>query len=383
VTVHTPPVFEKVGPERQIVSLRKGGSKGYTDAVSTAIHQVMSADPRVAVITAAMCQGNKLEKVRSDFPARFFDVGICESHAVAFAAGLAKTGMKPIVDIYSTFLQRSFDQIFQEVALQKLPVVFTLDRAGLTGPDGPTHHGTYDTAYLRIFPNFTVMAPGDELDMAPMLKFALAQPGPVSMRYPKASLEKVERSPAPLELGKAEVLEWGDDAILVAYGTLLPTCVEAAERLRAEGLSVGVANARFVKPLDRETLLKAVENARLVVTVEEGTLEGGFALLCWRQRTRRAGLRNVVRLGLPDRFVEHAERAELFADLGLTFPASARRFDSRWASAESVERACRLTGRLTRRDCTAAPGRGSGGQANGSRLPACPRLPGCMTADHA
>src|SRR5262245_52414262 len=200
----------------------------------------MSADPRVSVITAAMCQGNKLEKVRSDFPARFFDVGICESHAVAFAAGLAKSGVRPIVDIYSTFLQRSFDQIFQEVALQNLPVTFTLDRSGLTGPDGPTHHGVFDTAYLRIFPNFTVMAPGDEQDVAPMLRFALQHDGPTSMRYPKASLEKVERAVAPLEHGQAEVYEWGDDGMLVAYGSLFPTCVKAAQLLQQEGLSIGV-----------------------------------------------------------------------------------------------------------------------------------------------
>src|SRR5207244_12782382 len=149
-------------------------------------------------------------KVRSDFPARFFDVGICEAHAVAFAAGLAKAGLRPIVDIYSTFLQRSYDQMFQEVALQNLPVTFTLDRAGLTGPDGPTHHGVFDTAYTRLFPNFVVMAPGDELDVAPMLRFALEQPGPVSMRYPKASLGKVERAVTPVAPGVAEVLDWGD-----------------------------------------------------------------------------------------------------------------------------------------------------------------------------
>jgi 1-deoxy-D-xylulose-5-phosphate synthase len=318
VTYHTPPVFEKVGPERTILSLRRGGSKAYTDAVSSAIYQAMESNPYVSVITAAMCQGNKLEKVRKDFPARFFDTGICESHAVAFAAGLAKSGTRPIADIYSTFLQRAFDQLFQEVALQNLPVTFCLDRAGLTGPDGPTHHGVFDTVYLRLFPNFIVMAPGDELDVAPMLRFALTQKAPVALRYPKANLEKVERGVAPIELGQAEVHEWGDDAMLIAYGTLFTNCVKAAERLRAEGLSVGVINARFVKPLDKQTLLRAVEEVPLVVTVEEGTLEGGFgsALL---EAANAAGLdtRQIVRLGIPDRFVEHGERHELLADLGL------------------------------------------------------------------
>src|SRR5436309_4815574 len=186
----------------------------------------MKEDVSVSVITAAMCQGNKLEKVRADFPERFFDTGICESHAVAFAAGLAKAGMRPIVDIYSTFLQRSFDQIFQEVALQDLPVTFCLDRAGLTGPDGPTHHGVFDTTYLRLFPNFVVMAPGDEADVAPMLRFALGHAGPVSMRYPKAGLEKVDRGVAPIELGQAEIYEWDPDGMLITYGTLFATCVK-------------------------------------------------------------------------------------------------------------------------------------------------------------
>ena len=151
----------------------------------------MTNNPRVTVMTAAMCQGNKLEQVRDAFPDRFFDTGICESHAVAFAAGQAKAGLRPIVDIYSTFLQRSYDQIFQEVALQNLPVTFMLDRAGLTGPDGPTHHGCFDLGYLRVFPNMVVMAPGDRLDLPPMLDFALTFPGPVAIRYPKATAEDV------------------------------------------------------------------------------------------------------------------------------------------------------------------------------------------------
>jgi 1-deoxy-D-xylulose-5-phosphate synthase len=318
VTYHTPPVFEKVGPQRTIVALKRGGAKAYTDAVSAAIYQALQDDPKTTVITAAMCQGNKLEKVRDTFPNQFFDTGICESHAVAFAAGLAKAGTRPIVAIYSTFLQRAFDQLFQEVALQNLPVTFCLDRAGLTGPDGPTHHGVFDTVYLRLFPNFVVMAPGDELDVSPMLRFALSHSGPAAMRYPKASLEKVDRDVAPMELGQAEIFEWGPDGVLIAYGSLFPTCVKAAERLRQDGIEIGVINARFAKPLDRPTLLRAVEQLPLVVTVEEGTLEGGFgsALL---EAANEAGLdtRHITRLGLPDDFIEHAERGELLASLGL------------------------------------------------------------------
>ncbi len=339
VTYHTPPVFEKVGPERTILSLKRGGSRAYTDAVSGAIYNAMQDDTRVAVITAAMCQGNKLEKARADFPTRFFDTGICESHAVAFAAGLAKSGARPIVDIYSTFLQRSFDQIFQEVALQNLPVVFTLDRSGLTGPDGPTHHGVFDISYLRIFPNFVIMAPGDELDVAPMLKFALSHSGPASLRYPKANLERVDRPAAPVELGQAEVYEWGEDGVLIVCGSLFPTCVKAAVALSEEGLNIGVINARFVKPLDRTTLLRAIEEMPLVVTVEEGTLEGGFGSAVL-EAANSAGVdtSHVLRLGLPDRFIEHGERGELLADLGLDVSglcATVRR-----ALARKVEKDC-------------------------------------------
>jgi 1-deoxy-D-xylulose-5-phosphate synthase len=319
VTYHTPPVFEKVGPERTVLAFKKSSARAYTDAASAAIYDAMKADSKVAAITAAMCQGNKLEKVRKDFPNRFFDVGICESHAVAFAAGLAKSGARPIVAIYSTFLQRAYDQLFQEVALQDLPVTFCLDRAGLTGPDGPTHHGVFDISYLRLFPNFVVMAPGDEQDLAPMLRFALEQPHPVSLRYPKSNLEKVERPDCPIELGQAEVYEWGSDGALVAFGSLFPTCVQAAKKLRQEaGLDLAVINARFAKPLDKATLIRAVEELPFVITVEEGTLEGGFGSAVL-EAANAAGLdtRGIVRLGIPDRFVEHADRGELLHDLGL------------------------------------------------------------------
>lgn len=321
VTYHTPPVFEQVGPNWRVMSFKKSGGKGYTDAISFALHEAMQSDPKVAVMTAAMCQGNKLEKVREDFPDRFFDVGICESHAVAFAAGMAKAGMRPVVDIYSTFLQRSFDQIFQEVCLQNLPVVFLMDRGGLTGPDGPTHHGVFDIPYMRLFPNMVCMAPGDESDVAPMLRFALKSISPISLRYPKANLENVERAnPTPaLELGKSEVISWGEDGCFIAFGTLLSNCVAAAKKLKAEGLDIGVINARFVKPLDKEVILKAVETLPVVVTVEEGTVEGGFGSAVL-EAANAAGLdtRNIVRRGIPDRFIEHGDRNELLSDCGLS-----------------------------------------------------------------
>jgi 1-deoxy-D-xylulose-5-phosphate synthase len=341
VTFHSPPIFDKIGPNGSILSMKKGSSKAYTDAAAAAIRDAMTLDEKVVVLTAAMCQGNKLEKVRNEFPKRFFDTGICEGHAVAFAAGMAKAGAKPIVDIYSTFLQRSFDQIFQEVALQNLPVIFTMDRAGLAGPDGPTHHGVFDIPYMRLFPNMTLMAPGDEIDFAPMLQFALAHSGPTSLRYPKANVERLPRSSdhAPIELGKAEVLEWGADGCFIAFGTIANDCVKAARALRDEGLEIGVINARFAKPLDKELICRAIETLPLVVTAEEGTLEGGFGSAVL-EAANAAGLdtRNVIRRGIPDRFVEHGDRAELLADLGLDAAGLAetvRRFRDEFASRDS------------------------------------------------
>ncbi|MCL6504896.1 MAG: 1-deoxy-D-xylulose-5-phosphate synthase [Pirellulales bacterium] len=316
VFFHTPAPFERCA--NGSVQVKKSPARSYTHIASEAIYQAMQANPGVTVITAAMCQGNNLERVRDTFPKQFFDTGICEAHAVAFAAGQAKAGLRPIVDIYSTFLQRAYDQIFQEVALQGLPVVFMLDRAGLTGPDGPTHHGMFDLAYLRVFPNMVVMAPGDAADLPAMLAFALQQQVPVAIRYPKAAAEHVKRQLAPLELGRAEVLEWGHDLTLVCCGTQLHAATQAAAGLRGEGYDVGLINARFVKPLDAETLLRAVDGSRVVVTIEEAALHGGFgsALL---EAAADAGLDagHVHRLGIPDRFIEHGERAELLADLGL------------------------------------------------------------------
>jgi 1-deoxy-D-xylulose-5-phosphate synthase len=290
VFFHTPAPFE-CDDDDCIVSIKKSSARAYTDVASTAIGACLRRDPRVTVITAAMCQGNKLEPVREEFPERFFDVGICESHAVAFAAGQAKAGCRPIVDIYSTFLQRSFDQVFQEVALQNLPVTFMLDRAGLTGPDGPTHHGSYDLGYMRLFPNMTVLAPGDEHDLVAMLDWALVHPGPVAIRYPKAGVENHPGPRAAVERGRCETLRRGPDGLIVACGTLLGAALAAAGRLALEGTSVTVVNARFVKPLD-PAVLEAINDARL----PSGP---------------------VHRMGLPDRFVDHGERGELLAELGL------------------------------------------------------------------
>jgi 1-deoxy-D-xylulose-5-phosphate synthase len=316
VLFHAPPQFERRADK--VVQLKKSSIRTFTHAASSAIFQQLTGNPCVTVITAAMCQGNNLEKIRDAYPDRFFDVGICEGHAVAMAAGQAKAGLRPIVDIYSTFLQRSYDQIFQEVALQNLPVTFMLDRAGLAGPDGPTHHGAFDLGYLRVLPNLVVMAPADEHDLAQMLDMALQHNGPCAIRYPKGAVPTIESERTGLKFGKAEILSWGDDGAIVCCGALLPSCLEAARLVRDEGLNVGIINARFVKPLDVATILRAIRECEFVVTVEEAALMGGFGSAVV-EAAADAGIdaSHVRRLGIPDRFIEHAERAELLADLGL------------------------------------------------------------------
>jgi 1-deoxy-D-xylulose-5-phosphate synthase len=323
VFFHTPPAFEDQCGLPQ--PKKSSTNPAYTNVARDAILHQMRCNAKVTVLTAAMCQGNKLEPVRDEFPDRFFDVGICESHAVAFAAGQCKAGLRPIVDIYSTFLQRSYDQIFQEVALQNLPVTFMLDRAGLTGPDGPTHHGCFDMAYVRVFPNIVMMAPGDAHDLETMLDFALHHEQPCGIRYPKDNAERLPGERAKVELGKAEVLSWGRDGNILCAGTLLSACLKAAEQLRNEGLDVGVINARFVKPIDREIVERAAREGGFLVTVEEGCLAGGFGSAVL-ETASDLGLETtrIRRLGLPDQFIEHGERGDLLSSLGLDAPGIAR-----------------------------------------------------------
>tara|TARA_Y100001968_G_scaffold158759_1_gene145189 strand:+ start:582 stop:2480 length:1899 start_codon:yes stop_codon:yes gene_type:complete len=318
-TFHAPPVFERV--EGKAVFQERSSSTGllnYTNHARDAIEQQMTQRDDVTCMTAAMCQGNKLEPVRDRFPERFFDVGICEGHAVAFAGGQCKAGARPIVAIYSTFLQRSYDHIFQEVCLQDLPVTFMLDRAGLAGPDGPTHHGVFDLGYLRVFPNISIMAPADQHDMRLMLEFALNHDSPTAIRYPKGVSPEIAREPAAVEYGKSEVLSTGKDGTILALGAMVEPSLKAAEKLQADGLDVGVVNARFVKPLDEHVMTDVLRNSPFVVTVEEAALIGGFgsAVLEFAAE-RRLNTSHVCRLGIPDIFVEHGERSELLRDLGL------------------------------------------------------------------
>ena len=326
-----------------------GKERSFTDWARCAIYRAMKRDPRVCVVVAAMTQGNMLEAARAEFPDRFFDVGICEAHAVNFAAGLAKAGMRPIVDIYSGFLQRAYDHLFQEASLQNLPIIFALDRAGLVGADGPTHHGVYDLSYLRPFPNITTIAPGDACDMARAFEFALTLDGPTAIRYPKTNAARIRREVAPFELGRAEVLRDGTDgAFVVCGGEILKTALDLAEDF-ARGavpgrpaLDVGVVNARFVKPLDRERVLAPLRKGIPTVVVEENALAGGFTSAVL-EAANDEGLdaRFLLRKGVPDAFIPCGSRAEQLADVGLDRAGLLAAFD------EIRARVARLTGAQT------------------------------------
>ena len=318
VKFHAPAPFQKAGDG--IIPLKTSSSRTYTDAVSDVLLGGLFARLQGRRDHRRDVRGEQAPADPRDLPRQFFDVGICESHAVAFAAGMAKTGARPVVDIYSTFLQRSYDQIFQEVALQDLPVVFCLDRAGLVGADGPTHHGSYDLAYLRVFPNLVVMAPGDEKDIGPMFDFALAHDSPVALRYPRANLDIIERDVQPVELGQAEILEWETDGMLAGLrgdGGHLPAGGRAAaQRSTACGSAWSTPGSS-----SRSTARRSARRSRSAgssLTVEEGCLMGGFGSAVL-EAANDAGLptTHVRRLGLPDRYVMHAERDEQLAEVGL------------------------------------------------------------------
>jgi 1-deoxy-D-xylulose-5-phosphate synthase len=309
------------GQNKDLQITNHGQPITYTEHVRNAIENLMQTNDRICVITAAMCQGNMLEPIREKFPDRFFDVGIAEAHAVTFAAGLAKAGMLPIVDIYSTFLQRAYDQIFQEVSLQNMPMIFAIDRAGLSGPDGPTHHGVFDLGYLRPFPNLVVMAPGDALDIEPMFQFAAALTStlknPVAIRYPKATAEVIGRELTPIQLGKSEVIRKGGDGVIAVCGSFLDVAQRGAEKLQGE-IDLGIINARFVKPLDTEMILQPLREGKFLLTFEEGLLAAGFgSAVLEAANDEHLDTRKLRRLGIPDHYVEHGERSELLADLGL------------------------------------------------------------------
>ncbi|MGV8082460.1 MAG: 1-deoxy-D-xylulose-5-phosphate synthase [Coriobacteriia bacterium] len=317
----SPDTFHGIGP----FSVETGepdhgsGPVTYTAAFSAALVAEAEKDPAIVAITAAMPFGTGLDRFAARFPRRFFDVGIAEGHAVGMAAGMAAGGLKPVVAIYSTFLQRAYDQLVTDVALQGLHVVFCLDRAGLVGEDGPTHHGVFDLTYLRSIPGMMVLAPADEAELADALHTALAAKGPVAIRYPRGAGKGIlPREPLLLEAGVAEVRRTGDDVALLAVGRMTGVCEKAAELLGREGVSASVINMRWVKPLDRDTIAWAAERHGLVVTAEENTLMGGFgAGVCEILADLELEV-PVLRLGIPDSFVPHGGMKRLLADVGLT-----------------------------------------------------------------
>ena len=314
----------KVGAEdSKPVSVPAPSGPPFTSVFSGALVRAAERDARVRAVTAAMPSGTGLDAFALRFPGRFFDTGITEQHAVAMSAGLARAGMRPVAAIYSTFLQRGFDQVFQEVALQGLPVLFCLDRAGFVGQDGPTHNGVFDIAYLRALPGMVLCAPRDASDLERMLSMALGLDGPVAMRYPRAATPDPEtihpderRAMVP---GRAEVLCEGEQLVVWAYGALVGEAQRAAECLRAEGLVVGVVDARFAKPLDLELLARHARDYRHIVTVEEHQRSGGFGSAVLEAWNRLPAPRARVRiLGVGDHFVPHmTSRGEQLARAGI------------------------------------------------------------------
>jgi 1-deoxy-D-xylulose-5-phosphate synthase len=314
-----PDAFHGTGPFHLGNGVRKSAAVGttFTEAFGQALVRLAETDPRIVAVTAAMTQGTGLEDFERRFPERFYDVGIAEEHAAVFAAGLAIGGMRPVVAIYSTFLQRAYDMLVQDIGLQRLPVIFAVDRAGLVGDDGPTHHGAFDLSFLRVIPNLTVMAPSSQDELQRMLRTALDIEGPVAIRYPRGMAAPFA-PPAelePLAVGKARVIEEGHDVALIGIGTGVGIAREAAALLQAQGEQPTVVDARFVKPLDTALLERLADTHRRFVTVEENALAGGFGSAVLEQVGSSVP---VVRFGLPDAFVQHGDRALLLEDLGLT-----------------------------------------------------------------
>ena len=287
----------------------------YTDIFSQKILELAKENKNIAAITAAMPEGTGLDKFRDKYPDRFFDVGIAEAHAVCFSAGLAKKGKRPVIAVYSTFLQRAYDQLIESVGLQNLPIVLCLDRAGISGEDGVTHQGLFDIVYLRAIPNMVVMAASSARELEAMLEFALKLEQPCAIRYPKSALSPQPSASSQIELAKAEVLREGKDIAIIALGAMVDPALLCANMLKKDGIEACVVNARFVKPLDKELLLGLADKFKYLVTIEDGILDAGFG-----SAVLEVVNRPVLRLGLPCEFIEHGRRNQLLEKYGLDAP---------------------------------------------------------------
>ncbi len=301
--------FHGLGPYDPETGKTKPGQQTYSEAFANTLVELANKDERIVAITAAMPNGTGLDLFRPHHPKRYFDVGIAEEHAVIFAAGMATRGLRPVCAIYSTFLQRAFDPIVHDVALQELPVLFCMDRAGLSGDDGPTHHGLFDIAYLRGIPNLTLMAPKDEDELADMMATSLELPGPSAIRYPRGAVAGVARKPVPqpIPVGKAQILADGSDVAILGLGTMMPLAEELAERLGSEGFSAALVNPRFIKPLDREMLARFANRVAAFVTFEDHAKMGGFGSAVLEALEEMDCHVPVVRIGWPDQFIEHGK----------------------------------------------------------------------------
>ncbi|WP_421657479.1 1-deoxy-D-xylulose-5-phosphate synthase [Leptothermofonsia sp. ETS-13] len=292
----------------------------YSKVFGETLTKLAENDPRIVGITAAMATGTGLDILQKRVPRQYIDVGIAEQHAVTLAAGLACEGMRPVATIYSTFLQRAFDQIIHDVCIQNLPVLFCMDRAGIVGADGPTHQGMYDIAYLRCIPNMVLMAPKDEAELQRMIVTGIQHDGPIALRYPRGNgygAPLMEEGWEPLPIGKGEILRNGDDLLLVAYGSMVYPAMQTAEILHEHGIEATVINARFAKPLDTELILPLAEKIGRVVTMEEGCLPGGFGSAIAEALLDADIMVSLTRIGVPDQLVDHATPDESKADLGL------------------------------------------------------------------
>lgn len=314
-----PDKFHGGGPFDLKTGKTAPGAVSYSEVFGNTMRKLAAQDPRVVAITAAMPSGVGLTKFASEFPGRYHDVGIAEQHGVTFAAGLAKAGMRPFFAVYSTFLQRAYDQVIHDVAIQNLPVVFALDRGGLV-EDGATHQGVFDVAYLRAIPRMVVMAPKDENELQHMLYTGLQHGGPIAMRYPRGKAQGVAMDEAfkLIQIGKGELLRSGRDVTLIGLGTMAPVCLAAASLLLAEGIEAAVVNPRFVKPLDRELITRMARETGALVTVEEAYTTGGFGSAVVELLAEEGIACPVKRVGIPDQFVEHGNPKYYLEEFGLT-----------------------------------------------------------------
>lgn len=296
--------------------------RSFTNAFSEEIVDIARIEKNIVAITAAMPEGTGLDKFANIFPDRFFDVGMAEQHAVGFGAGLARAGLKPVIAVYSTFLQRSYDQIIHDVCLQRLSVIFMLDRAGLVGEDGPTHHGVFDISYLRHMPNMVIMAPRDEGELKEMFKFAVYyNGGPISLRYPRGASYALKSMTliSPLSFGKGELLRAGKDLTIVSIGYMSNVALTAAESLERQGIDCEVIDARFAKPLDLELILNSLSKTGRLFTIEEGIVNGGFGAFILESIIDKIPKGTIIKnIGLPDQFIEHGDRGTLLDKYGLS-----------------------------------------------------------------